>query len=323
MPYVKYHLFRSVFAEHIAALGPDIVHAHDLLCVPAAAQACAATGARLVYDAHELEMHRNPPLSFLQKRWVSRLERRYSRCAQAVIAVGRYGAMVLEEHLGRPVHVIYNSPLLDPCRRHIREDCRLDDTTRLIVYVGKITEGRGISDVIAMLPRLPNVAFAAVGPVAPRSLPRIVRIAERLGVRDRFYVLPPVPFEQVTAYITGADLGMISVEPVTLSYRYCMPNKLFEMSFAKIPILSNELDEIRDFLTEIGNGEVLDFEQTEIMPLAIYRLLNAPRENFYSKEGWEKLMATYSWQSQAEKLDRIYRDILGAGHGTGVRETAV
>jgi glycosyltransferase involved in cell wall biosynthesis len=248
-PFRKYKLFSEMFARHVAAVEPDIIHAHDLICLPTGYDAAQMCSARLVYDAHELEVHRNPPLPFFQKRFVAKVEKKYGRQADAVITVGRKVGEVLGAHLTRSdINVIYNSPIIEPCSRNVRSDLELDNDTPLLLYVGKVTAGRGVGEFLAVLPKLRGVIFTTVGPCDDKTRAVLERQADRLGVAARFRMLPPVPFEQVVDYIKGADLGIISVEPVTLSYQYCMPNKLFEMSFANVPIISNELDEFGEYL---------------------------------------------------------------------------
>ncbi len=169
--YLKYRFFADVFSPHIESVRPDIVHAHDLICLPAAARAAKAVGAKLVYDAHELEVHRNPPLPFFQKRFVRYIERTYATRADAVITVGRKVGEVLGRSLGRrDIHILYNAPPIEPCPRDIRTDLQLPPSAPLILYVGKVTAGRGVGDIVAILPKLPGVTFATVGPCDERNM---------------------------------------------------------------------------------------------------------------------------------------------------------
>lgn len=310
-PFVKYRLFARVFAERIAALAPDLVHAHDLICLPAAHAAAQATGARLVYDAHELETHRNPPLPFFQKRWVGHVEAKFARRADAVITVGALVCRELSAHIRRQdVNVIYNSPPLDACPRTIRGDLRLDADVPLILYVGKVTAGRGVGEILNLLPKMPGVMFATVGPCDAQSRAQLKAQANRLGMAMRFRILPPVPFEQVVSYVAGADLGVISVEPVTLSYRYCMPNKLFELSFANVPIISNKLDEIEGYLREFGNGEIAEFDNKAALAYTMYRMLREKGRYVMGPDALRRMHETYSWESQGRKLVAIYDAVL-------------
>jgi glycosyltransferase involved in cell wall biosynthesis len=190
---------------------------------------------------------------------------------------------------------------------------RIDDDTSLVLYVGKVTEGRGVRMMLDLLPQMPGVVLAAVGPSDARAKAALEAHAIRKGLATRFHILPPVPPEQVVNYIGGADVGVISSEIVALSYRYAMPNKLFEMSFADIAILSNTLDEIEMFLSEIGNGEIVDFDKKEQVPYVIYRMLNQRKRYRLTPLARKKLEEDYSWSAQVEKLLRIYDQILGKG----------
>lgn len=309
-PYLKYRLFEKIFAATAAGLRPDIVHAHDLICLPAGHAAAQQAGAKLVYDAHELELHRNPPLPFLQRRMVGYVERKFARDANVVITVGKLVAGELAKHLERnDIHVIYNNPVIEPCKNSIRADLRIDDQVPLVVYVGKVAEGRGTSKVLELLPQIPGAVLAAVGPCDARTRKELEAYALKNDLAKRFCILPPVPNEQVVDYIRGADVGIISVEPVTLSYQYSMPNKLFEMSFADVPIVSNKLDEIEMFLDRFGNGEVIDFDQKPLLSYTIARVLNEKQTYKIKPAVRRELEAEYSWDAQARKLLSIYSSL--------------
>ncbi len=308
-PYIKYHFYKKIFSPYIENIEPDIIHAHDLITLPAGYHAAKKCGAELVYDAHELEVHRNPPLSRAQKFWVSYIERRYSIHAKAVITVGRHCALELEKHLGRKIHVIYNSPILHPCPTNIRKDLRIPEDTPLIVYVGKIAAGRGLEGIVRALSQMRDIHLAAVGPSDPRSHSILKSLIERLKLAERVHLLPPVPYEQVVAYIRSADMGILPVQKETLSYELAMPNKLFEMSFAELPILSNDLVEISEFLSEINNGKAVDFDSCDI-GYEISSFLHNKDRYTLSDEKRGVLFEKYSWDSQKKKLLDIYNDIL-------------
>lgn len=324
LPYRKYSLFRQVFAEPVAAVKPDVIYANDLICLPAGHRAAVLSGASLVYDAHELEVHRNPPLPFLQKRYVAYVEKKYARRADVVITVGELVAEELGAHIKRDdIEVIFNSPALSPCARNIRDDLKLPPDTSLIIYVGKVTVGRGVGDLIAGLPQMPGVFFAAVGPCDAKTFEALTSQAHRLGVSHRVRLLPPVPSDQVVAYIRGADLGVISVEPVTLSYRYCMPNKLFELSFANIPVFSNTLDDIARFLDEFGNGRVFNFEEKYALPHAMFEMIQQKDRYLMGEDARERLHAKYSLQTQQNKLRVIFERLLGRPSGNALQSIDV
>lgn len=310
VPFVKYNLFEKAFIDAIIEISPEIIHAHDLICLPVGYVAAFKCKAKLVYDAHELELHRNPPLPILQKLMVGYMENKYGRKADSVITVGQLVGQELAKHLKRSdINIIYNSPVILSSPRNIRSDLRLNINDLLLIYVGKVTEGRGVIDIVNLLPLLPNIFFATIGPYDKHAKARIEARAKSLGVLSRFRILPPVPSEEVVSYIRGANLGLISVEPITLSYQYCMPNKLFELAFAEIPILSNTLDEIDAFLKQFGNGMITDFNNKISLPYVIYKTIYNYDKYLLNSEKKELLYKIYSWDSQKIKLLDIYKKL--------------
>jgi glycosyltransferase involved in cell wall biosynthesis len=319
-PFVKFSQFRSVFANSIASINPDIIHAHDLICLPAGAAAAKISGAMLVYDAHELETHRFPPQPFFQRLMVKYIERKYAQKVDAIITVGNLVAQVLGKHIGRrDITVIYNTPIVNPCPQNIRRDLNLADDKELLIYVGKVAEGRGLRTVIDLLHHLPRAVFAAVGPCDVRTRKRLELYASKKGMLPRFHILPPVPPDHVVNYIRGANLGIISVNVDTLSYRYGMPNKLFEMAFAGVPILCNPADEMAMFLSELGNGESVNFDIPENIPNIVARMLQEQDQYVIGAEKQSLMECKYSWSAQEVKLLDLYKDLLERRQVVGTR----
>lgn len=307
MPYFKYSLFSGVFVPEIAREKPDIVYSNDLICLPAGYRAARLSGAKLVYDAHELEVHRNPPLSTLKKIFVGRVERKFASRADIVVTVGKFVATELGRQLSRSdIQTVYNSPPVGTCSRNIRKDLGIGEESRLLVYVGKVAIGRGIERVLECLPEMPGVFFATVGPCDPKKGASLSELAKSLHVSDRFRMLPALPPGQVVAYLKGTDLGVISVEPITLSYRYCMPNKLFTLAAANIPIIANCLDEIGGFLRDFGNGETFDFRDRANLPKKMLQMINERNKYLMSGEKLQTFRRDYSREAQLAKLSQVF-----------------
>jgi glycosyltransferase involved in cell wall biosynthesis len=311
IPFKKYKLFSETFHETIGKLEPDLIHAHDLITLPAAYNAAKEFNAKLIYDAHELELHRNPPLPLTQKIKVSLTEKKYGKKADAVITVGKYVGEEIKKHLKtNKINIIYNSPTISNSGHNFRDDIPIPNEHKVIIYIGKITQGRGVQEILKALPDLPEVHFIAVGPSVPTLAASLQKQAIKLGVADRFAILPPVKHTEVVKYIRGADLGIISVEPVTLSYKYCMPNKLMEMSFANIPILSNDLTEIKEFLIENKNGIIYNINKTQTLAYTITQALETSQNYVMDKIVQNHLHEKYSWDTQRNKLTAIYDKLL-------------
>ena len=103
-------------------------------------------------------------------------------------------------------------------------------------------------------------------------------------------------------------MGIIAIDTKPLSYRLSMPNKLFEMSFAGVPILAKkELIDTEEFIQEIGNGELINFDNKEALVYEISKFLLKNDKYQIIEEKQKILEEKYSWQEQERKLMDIYR----------------
>ncbi|QOP41433.1 glycosyltransferase family 4 protein [Sulfurimonas marina] len=310
-PFIKYDLFTKVFSDAIIELNPDLVHAHDLICLPLGSKVAKSCNAKLVFDAHELEVHRHPPLPFIQKKFVSYIEKKYASKADAVITVGEHISQVLNQELKRnDIHVLYNSPIIKESQRNIREDLKISKQVPLIIYVGKVTPGRGVEDILNMLPNLVGVKFATIGPCDERVRSKLNMMASKLGISNRFEILPPVHYEEVVNYIKGANIGVIASDLTALSYKLAMPNKLFELTFANIPIIASEFVEIKEFLNDYGNGTTTDFTKLYTNVYNISKFLKNNEDYLLDHDKYQLIEDKYSWNTQKQKLAKIYASLL-------------
>lgn len=311
--FTKYEEFKKILLKDVIDFKPDIIHAHDLITLPLGVKASEETGAKLIYDAHEYEIHRNPPLPPHMKKFVKHVEGHGVAASDHFITCGDMtGGELKELYDIQNMDILYNAPRISPLKGYdIKQQLRLDEGTPLVIYVGKVTEGRGIEEIMDAITRLPNVHYACVGPCDDKTKEKMYKAAEKKGIRGRFHLVPPVHFDNVVSFIKTADLGIVSVMPVTRSYYYAMPNKLFELGFARVPILINDLAEAAPIVRKYKLGEVYDSDNPANLAYYINYMLK--HKNLYAKddelyrEFWQK----YSWETQVKKLERIYGRLAG------------
>ena len=74
------------------------------------------------------------------------------------------------------------------------------------------------------------------------------------GVSDRVEFAAPVPPGKVVESIREAGAGLALIQPVCLSYRMSLPNKLFEYLAAGVPVLASDLPAIGALVPKHGIG---------------------------------------------------------------------
>lgn len=238
----------------------DIVHANDLDTLPAAYAAARGTGARLVYDSHEIyaDQETDPPRLF--RRVALAVERATARRADAVLTVSDPIARELERTLGlkRPVIAWLN------CPERSGSDPTFSGAGPLrAVYQGAMGPGRPLSDLLdaAAAAEDCELTLRVVG----MDKAALAQEIARRGLQERIRLADPVSPDRLVEALLEFDVGVIINRPVTRNDELVFPNKLFEYLMAglavvvpSLPGLAPLVDEERIGLTfEPGRPDLL------------------------------------------------------------------
>jgi len=175
---------RMVFRAEMTAWRPDVVHAHDGIALPLASKVADDCGARLVFDSHELETHRNPPLSRIRRWQVQHLERKYLPKADAIFTVGQKIAGFLSSaYKIKQPDVLYNSPRVLP--RPMSQ--RWDTPDRSNLREELLIRRNGEQAVIGLSKAVSNPAFKDAYPggvhlaLVGKRVPQVVAPSRQTG----------------------------------------------------------------------------------------------------------------------------------------------
>lgn len=259
---VRWRFGTVAWADAAAAAAPpaDVWHAHDLSAVPAALAARRRHGGRLVFDAHELFLEAGDTAT--RPRWaragLARLQREAIREADAVVTVNAGLAAELRRMATpRRLVIVHNAP---PAPAHeaargasraaspLRAAAGVGDGTPIALYHGSLAPGRGVEVLAAAVRETGLEAVHAVflGEGSGRAA---LDAAARDPVHgDRIHVLAPIDPLDVTAWVAGADVGVMAIAPSTLNHRLSTPNKLFECLAAGVPVVASDFPGIREIV---------------------------------------------------------------------------
>ena len=292
--------------RRVIPIRPDVCHANNLSPLPAALACKLLFGTRVIYDAHELEPER-PGWSRLA-RWRARVvERACISHADHVVAVseGR-GAYMAGLYRIPPPTVIRNTP--EQPRSIVSTGLRPSDNgaPATLMYVGVIAIGRGLMQLVEVLPVLPDVRAVLVGPDMGLADDLLRRGAE-LGVSDRIEIRPAVPPDDVATILSQADAGYCGFENICLSYYLNLPNKVFEYLLSGLPVVASDLPELRAFLSGTGAGVLFDPNSRDDLAEAITRLLREDQQELRARA--LRLGRENTWDGEQERLLDLYDDL--------------
>lgn len=309
--------FQLAASAAAASWQPDIVHAHDGNTLQAGRRVARTTDARLVYDTHELWRRRNRggELRPLGRTWDAFVERSVAPHCDLVITVSDGIADWLADtyRLRRPVVVVRNIPERTTALQSvqvptIRTLVGADPDERIVLYTGRITSGRGLDPLITAMSLLPDAyRLILLGYGDAFFIESVWKLARSAGVTDRLTIVPPVASHEVSATARGADVAYVGIEPVCLSYRLALPNKLFEAIHGELPVVASDLPELRATVTRYGLGELFPLDDPAGIAAAIERVCVDPRYREAARRAIDEL----DWHQEKHRLLQAYTELLG------------
>lgn len=284
---------------------PDLIHCNDTVALPAAVMAKILSGAKLVYDAHELESKKNgisPFLGYL----ILFTERILWHFVDGLIVVSPSIYRWYHENIGEMISaVVLNSPVIKKVENnktsYLREKFKIPDQSKIFIYIGLFTNGRGIDLIIDALNKIDtSVAVVFLGYGEKFDMLKQLS-AEQCNV----YVHEAVPHDQVVSIARSADFGLCLIENVSLSDYFSLPNKLFEYVFAEIPVLASDFPDISFLVNRHKLGLCVSLDVDSIAKGFEKMCSNELHFSIDAKE-----LIEYGWDDQVNKLHGLYSELL-------------
>ena len=234
LPAVLMHSFSVIeltikMAFKAINLKPKVIHCHDTLVLPLGVIVKLFTGAKLIYDTHELESDRNGLSKTLGKMTLF-VEKLFWRFIDALIVVSPSIEKWYKDNIGEKYSkIILNSPVAlegdtKYDKSYLREKFAIHPDSKIFLYIGILGKGRGIELVVEAF-KNPDIESSLVFLGYGELGNELKSLASRYS---NIYVHDAVPHAQVTAVAKSADVGLCFIQNVSLSDYYCLPNKLFE-----------------------------------------------------------------------------------------------
>lgn len=289
--------------------GADVVHAHDVNTLPTAWLASRISGARLVYDAHEISTSREGYDSF--RSLVGLVEKRLMPLADGTItttdARAKYFARAY--HIQRPT-VLQNRPRLTHCSptNRIRAELGLAEQWPVIIYQGGLQQGRGLEKLIRTAAKVVDAYFVLIG--GGRLAHPLSQLIEELDLQDRVHIIPTVPLAELPSYTASADIGVQPIENTCLNHYTTDSNKLFEYVIAGLPVVATDFPEIRRIVRRHDVGILVPADDPTSLAHALNVLVSdaSLRENF--AQNARSTAGTLNWEEQESRLVDLYRHVL-------------
>ncbi len=309
----------SAMTRLAKACRPEILHVHEVDALPIGLRVARATGAKLIYDAHELYretsyMGSNP----LMRRHWCRVERRGMQAAAAIIACNRFRAEIMHREYGAPQMpaVVRNVQPFQACQPNdsLRQRMAQQDpqVRSLVLYQGGIGAERGSDVLVRALAHLPaHVGLVLIGPGKAEFLDSLRAIADASGVASRLLLHPPVDQAELFRLTCSADVGVVVYQNTNRNNYFCAPNKLYEYAAAGLPMVAADLPPIREFLESYDCGAMIDPTDPASVAQAVLSLLGDPARLEQCRRNALAAVQVECWENEQQRLREVYEAVAG------------
>ena len=292
----------------VRRLRPAILHCNDYNTMWIGVFARVMGGVAVVYDAHELWPDRNQRPE--PRWWLLACEFLFVRCAHRTIAASPgYAEVMARRYRIEAPEVIRNIPA---AAWSPSPEANGGDPVAL--YVGALTTGRGIEISIRAMAQLQGARLRLVGPAREHYREELAELARREGVADRVEFTGAVPHEELLETISKASVGLALIQPICLSYRMSLPNKLFEYVAAGLPVLGSDFPAIGSLIREHRIGLVAQPDRLADVTAKLSEMLE-PGRNRQFRLAAQVAASQLSWEREAELLSRVYSQATAASEG--------
>lgn len=254
----------------------------------------------LVADFHEIfsEMPTLKPDSIQKNTW-QWLEKKLLPGIGFAYTVSDTYANFFNEKYGIRPEIIYNVPFLSE-----KPDCaKIKNDKKILLYQGAMNFSRGIDNMIQAMQYIENAELHLIGDGPYLKDFQLLSKTLKLESKVNFFSSKtPDELKKITPI---ADLGLSLEEDKGLSYRYALPNKIFDYIHAEIPVLgSSDLVEVKNLIDNYKIGDYISNHDPRHIADKIKNMLTMDKSFFIP--GLMKAKTEFNWQNQEEKLIRIF-----------------
>lgn len=296
----------------------DVYHCHDLTPAFFCWLGKLVYGARIVYDAHELEVEMFST-GDLSRKFLTWYERKQVRKSGLVITVNESIQAIMQERYGKPVIVVQNRPnrpAEEPERTGIlRSTLQLSPDVNVMLYVGFLAYDRGLDMLVRSLAYLDekvHLVIMGTGRLDEFKAHTTEEVKAANVNPQRVHFIGPFPPHEVIQYLQEADISPMLYQRSSNNAVVNSPNKLYQSILAQVPIIASA-NETFPAIVEPSDEKRIGICVDESDPKAIAHgiaYLLRPDIQELCRHNLKEASRSVSWEEEAKKLMHGYSQML-------------
>lgn len=304
----KQRMFKTSFIDMIKVcktVDADMYHFHDPELIFAGLY-LKLIGKKVIYDIHE-----NNPASILSKPYIKSniLKKLLSKMFNIVeqLAVKFFDAIITarpdisKRFNHKNLITLRNFPILPDFSKLKKVEIKKEKPS--IIFVGGMTQIRGINELIDTFEELNEYELWLLGPISEDKLKN--RIEQ--GCKNVKY-FGTVEAYNVFSYIQKADIGIITFLPEP-NHLNTLATKPFEYMACGKPMIMSNFDYWKDTFTD--SSLYVDPKNPKEIKATIIKLMSdKDLMDSMSKLNKKLSIEEYNWEKESQKLIKLYQGLL-------------
>jgi glycosyltransferase involved in cell wall biosynthesis len=187
-----------------------------------------------------------------------------------------------------------------------------DAGTRIILFVGRLIEAKGVHYLIEALPQILTqqpAGLLVVGDGPERS--RLEQRVRELGLQQHCRFVGAVPHARVYDYFSVADVFVGPSIHIPGEWTEAQGNTFVEALFARVPVVASRVGGIPDAIIHERTGLLVDERAPDQIARAVLRVFsNAALAGALKEAGHSHAAQNFSRSGSARRVDSVYRSAL-------------
>jgi glycosyltransferase involved in cell wall biosynthesis len=276
---------------------------------------------KVIYDCHEYKAEVYGgllpiPLRETTTLLIYRAEKTFSKLCDCIWCVNNHISLRLRSRGMHPI-VLPNFPRKELFAniQKLPENVSLKYKNRMVlIYVGGITEARGITSCLYVMARLkrmvPKAFLLCFGPFKSSYKNKLDKIIREQSLENYVEIIGHIRHDKIPSYLQLADLGIFLLQPVNRRYDWGEPIKYFEYSAAGLPVVISDFPSKRALIMKYGNGILVNpLDQEDIVNKIANLLKNHSLRKKMAARGRKAFATELNWNEIESKMLNSVRSL--------------